>query len=162
MKKWFLIWYALTVCLGVAWHFFYDWCPHPLMAFFAPIDESVWEHLKLLYWPVLPAALILGKQFDRKAVTGAFLSQMLWMPVFLLAVYYIATAGLGITAGWFNIGLYIASIGIGFIRAYRLTLSRRFVPRLGELLMVTAIYGCVLVLFTVASPPLPIFQTSFS
>ena len=94
--------------------------------------------------------------------TGAFLSQMLWMPVFLLAVYYIATAGLGITAGWFNIGLYIASIGIGFIRAYRLTLSRRFVPRLGELLMVTAIYGCVLVLFTVASPPLPIFQTSFS
>ena len=61
MKKWFAAAAAASVCLGCAWHFLYDWYPHFLVGLFAPVNESVWEHLKLLFWPVIPAALVLGR-----------------------------------------------------------------------------------------------------
>ena len=63
MKKWFTAAAAATVCLGCAWHFLYDWCPHFLVGLFAPVNESVWEHLKLLFGPVIPAALALGRRW---------------------------------------------------------------------------------------------------
>ena len=160
MKKWFLICMLGTVGLGSAWHFFYVWWPHPLVGFFAPADESIWEHLKLLYWPFIPAIWVLGKRYGLKAVGSGFLVQLLWMPVFLLAVYYTASAGFGICRDFFNIALYAVTAGLGFFRAYRLTVSRRAERYLGELIMLTAVYGCALVLFTVASPELPIFQPS--
>ena len=160
MKKWFLIWAGITVGLGCLWHFFYTWCPHPLVGFFAPVDESIWEHLKLLYWPVLPAILFLGKCYGSKSVGSAFLVQMLWMPIFLIAAYYALWAGFGVSSGIFNIILYCLTVILGFVRAYRLTCSRRAERYFGELLMITAVYGCALILFTVAAPELPIFQPS--
>ncbi len=39
---------------------FYDLWPN-LSRRFAPVNESVWEHLKLLYWPFLAAAFVLTK-----------------------------------------------------------------------------------------------------
>ena len=38
MKKWFAAAAAATVCLGCAWHFLYDWCPHFLVGLFAPVN----------------------------------------------------------------------------------------------------------------------------
>lgn len=160
MKKRFVIWAGITIILGCVWHFFYPWFPHPLTGFFAPVDESIWEHLKLLYWPMLPAILFLGKQFGFRTTGSAFLVQLLWMPVFLVALYYALYAGFGIDSGVINIALYVVTVTLGFIRAYRLTGSGKAARYCGELLMLTALYGCALILFTVASPDLPIFQPS--
>lgn len=38
---------------GTLSHFLYEWTGSPLTAFFCPINESVWEHLKLLFFPFL-------------------------------------------------------------------------------------------------------------
>lgn len=158
MKKWFFLSAVGTFLLGCAWHFFYPWCPHPLVGFFAPVDESIWEHFKLLYWPVLPAAALLAYQFDTKAVWSSFLCQLLWMPLALASMYYLAAGGFGIAHGIVNIALYAIAIGWGFVRAYRTTCSRAVQPRLGELCMLVGLYGGILILFTLATPDLPIFQ----
>ena len=42
-----------TVLLGIGLHALYTWRPIPLLGLFSPVNESVWEHLKLLYWPFL-------------------------------------------------------------------------------------------------------------
>ena len=42
-----------TVLLGIGLHALYAWRPIPLLGLFSPVNESVWEHLKLLYWPFL-------------------------------------------------------------------------------------------------------------
>ena len=43
-----------TLILGTLLHFCYDWSGHnPFAALFLPINESVWEHLKMLFFPAL-------------------------------------------------------------------------------------------------------------
>lgn len=158
MKKWFAAAAAATVCLGSAWHFLYDWCPHFLVGLFAPVNESVWEHLKLLFWPVIPAALALGRRWGERRVWSAFLAALLAMPVALCAVYYLAAAGFGLHGLALDIGLYAGTVCAGFWAAFRWSSARRLERRLGELLMLAGLYGCALVLFTLEAPPLPIFM----
>ena len=41
-----------TIILGSLSHFFYGWSGNFfLVGFFSPVNESVWEHLKLLFFP---------------------------------------------------------------------------------------------------------------
>ena len=62
-RKWGLV-FTLAVLGGTALHFLYDVWPNPLTAVLAPVNESVWEHLKLLYWPFLAAAFVLARGAD--------------------------------------------------------------------------------------------------
>lgn len=62
-RKWGLV-FTLAVLGGAALHFLYDVWPNPLTAVLAPVNESVWEHLKLLYWPFLAAAFVLARGVD--------------------------------------------------------------------------------------------------
>ena len=48
MWKWLLAW-LLSSLVGTLLHFVYDWWPNALTAIFTPVNESVWEHLKLLF-----------------------------------------------------------------------------------------------------------------
>lgn len=46
--------YLFTAILGTLSHFFYNWSgKYPLIALFSPINESTWEHMKLIFFPVL-------------------------------------------------------------------------------------------------------------
>lgn len=39
---------------GTLWHFVYEWSgENPIIGAIAPVNESVWEHLKLLFFPSL-------------------------------------------------------------------------------------------------------------
>ena len=57
-KPWLVFFGALA--LGVFLHFVHDWLPNPFTALISPVQESIWEHLKTLYIPLLLAALLLG------------------------------------------------------------------------------------------------------
>ena len=61
MKKYLpliLIWIS-----GVILHFLYDLTGRSwLVGLFAPVNESVWEHYKLAFWPLLTAGLVMAGQ----------------------------------------------------------------------------------------------------
>ena len=43
-----------TLIIGTLLHFTYEWSgENPFVALYSPVNESVWEHLKLLFFPVL-------------------------------------------------------------------------------------------------------------
>ena len=49
-----------TSILGTLSHFLYEWSGGNLyVGFFAPVNESVWEHMKLIFFPMLFYSLIL-------------------------------------------------------------------------------------------------------
>lgn len=49
----------VTMILGTLNHFLYDWSgKNPVIALFTPVNESVWEHMKLLFFPFLLLSLI--------------------------------------------------------------------------------------------------------
>lgn len=53
--------YVIAAAAGVLLHFLYQWLPNPVFALISPVRESVWEHVKLLYFPMLGAALALTR-----------------------------------------------------------------------------------------------------
>ena len=143
---------------GSALHFLYAAVPHPLTALLAPVNESVWEHLKLLFWPVLGAAVVLSARAPcRIRLWCGFLTALLAMPVFLLGMYYLLRR-LGLSGLALDILLYYVTIFGGFWLAWRLQRAGRLQRHCGILLMLVILYGASLILFTFAAPPLKLFS----
>ena len=158
MKKRFLIAFVIAAVAGTGLHFLYNLLPIPLTALIAPVSESVWEHLKLLFWPFLIAAAVLSHSMKEPLrAWSAFLASLLLQPLVLTAVYYLLKSGFGIEAMWLDIGLYYAVLAAGFAAAYALYGSGRAEPILGLLIVLAAIYGVSLMVFSLAAPHLPIF-----
>ena len=53
--------YLAAAAMGVLLHFLYQWFPNPVLALISPVRESLWEHVKLLYFPLLCASLVMGR-----------------------------------------------------------------------------------------------------
>ena len=50
--KFELLGFVFCCILGTLSHFFYDWSEQNIIVgMFCPVNESVWEHLKLIYTP---------------------------------------------------------------------------------------------------------------
>ena len=157
MKKQFILAAVVATVGGTALHFLYDVLPNPLVALFAPVNESVWEHLKLLYWPMLAAALVLARGPRRIAVWAGFFPAIVLQPVFLLALYY-GLRALGVQGLAVDLTLYVLTMAGGFLLAARLSRSGPARRLTGVSLLAVMLYGAALVLFTFAAPPLGIFQ----
>lgn len=110
----------LEFLFGTLLHFLYDFFPYPLIAILSPINESIFEHLKLLVYPMLLGYFILygiKKPDIRKymnAVVGGIISGLLT----LVLIYYFVRYGLGIESLIFDIVLLLISIIVGNLVSY--------------------------------------------
>ena len=156
-KRFWLAWAAATLA-GAALHFAYDWCPVPLVSLFAPVNESVWEHLKLLYWPFLAAAFVLTKdEADGRKSWCGLLAGLLGAPLLLLGAYYTLLSGFALYGLPLDLILYALAMAGGFALAWHLQRARLPAWLCGVLVIATGIYGAALALFSFAPPELPIF-----
>ena len=158
MKKSFIIAAIVAGLLGFGLHFLYDFVPGCLSALISPVNESVWEHLKLLFWPTMLAAFFLARKSENPhRLWAAFFVTLLLMPLFLLGVYYLLLTGFGISSLWIDIGLYFVTIFLGFLLAWFLYSKAQPEKSGGILLLLVLLYGACLILFSFAAPPLEIF-----
>ena len=155
---WILV--ALFTALGgTALHFLYDILPSPLTALVSPVNESVWEHLKLLFWPMVFGAFLLsGKVRNKQRLWSSFFVALLFAPALLLLSFY-GLKALGMESLALDITLYYISMFAGYLLAwvlYRRCHGERWG---GFVLMLVILYGACLLLFTFAAPDLPIFRS---
>lgn len=104
---------AGVLALGVLLHFLYGWLPNPLTALFAPVRESLWEHVKILFWPLLLAGFVLTGR-GGGAERAAWLLSALIASFAMLALAYVYHILLRGEAMAFDIGLYVAMMVAGF------------------------------------------------
>ena len=143
---------------GSALHFLYAVLPNPLTALIAPVNESVWEHLKLLYFPTLLAVYLLSQRTEeRYRLWSGFLIALLAMPLFLVGVYYLFVCGFGIEGLLVDIALYIITMAGGFALAYAIYRKGCAVRAMGVLMLLVIFYGAFLVIFSFAAPHFGIF-----
>lgn len=156
-KRFWLAWAAATLA-GAALHFAYDWCQVPFVGLFAPVNESVWEHLKLFFWPTLLAAFVLtrGAEDGQRAWSGWLLAELM-MPVWCLGVFYALSCGFGLESLWIDIALYVLVMAGGFRLAFLHTRTGQSAWCAGVLVIAAGLYGASLILFTLAPPALPVF-----
>ena len=68
--------------LGTLFHFVYDWCRQSrLIGLFVPVNESTWEHMKLLFIPML-IYIAICFQYVKKKVGCKYVSDKNSMKIF--------------------------------------------------------------------------------
>lgn len=59
IKTWQVIVVILTLIVGTLLHFTYKWSgENKIVAIFSAVNESTWEHLKLVFFPMLIMGII--------------------------------------------------------------------------------------------------------
>lgn len=107
--------------LGVIMHFAYQWSNESkVIALLAPINESPWEHLKLLFFPyviygVYEAIRLTDEKFN---VYFAKLIGILSAFFITLAIYYISLGATGKMFDAVNIASFFIGAAGGYIISY--------------------------------------------
>ena len=112
-----------TLVLGTLSHFFYQWShENMLVGLFSPVNESVWEHLKLLFFPALTYMFIEQKAIG-KAMPGLLGKNLLGLFAGLLVMpllFYGYTAFSGKSILWVDIGIFGVCVLLTFLLPYKL------------------------------------------
>lgn len=115
------------VFAGSLLHFTYQMSGgNPVVAVFSAVNESLWEHLKLAFWP---ATLLAAAQYARlrKAYPLLLLGKtvgILSMPLIIIAGYYSYTLFVPHNLAA-DIGLFVASVVAGQAISYRIVSKTR-------------------------------------
>jgi len=165
MKKalitWQLVGFLFTAAVGTLLHFLYDWTgQNPFFALISAVNESTWEHMKLLYVPLLLFAVIQGRFLTRNY--PSFWCAKLWSTLAGLSaiplIYYTYTGVLGVSADWFNITIFYIAAAVAFLLDTHLLkhgLSCRH-PKLAVAVLLGI--GVLFVVLTFWPPTIPLFR----
>ena len=103
--------------LGVLLHFTYEWSgDNPAVGLFSAVNESTWEHLKLIFFPMLLLTLIdfLWAHIQEKPLPENYLPArtigILSGMAFIVVVFYTLNGVLGRNYEILNIALYFAGV----------------------------------------------------
>jgi hypothetical protein len=160
--KWELVGFFVIVIIGTLLHFTFElsgnWIP---LAPISAVNESVWEHLKIGFWPALFYAIIEYFYFRKRANNIVLAKSMgvFAIPVFIAMVFYTYNGIFGVELFIADILIFIAAIAFGQFISYRLLTSGktfRFINWIG--IVVVIALAILFVLYTFHPPDLPIFQ----
>lgn len=148
-----------TMISGSLNHFLYEFSEqNPVTALIAPVNESVWEHMKLLFFPVLLFSLI-EYGFRRPAPAAFFGSRFagVWTGMLSIILLYYGYSGiLGKSYVVIDILLFFAGVIITYSTS--LKLRRRFQSQ--EPLSIFLLWAFTVLLFfffTCFPPEFPLF-----
>ena len=165
MKRTLTYWqiggFVFTGILGTLLHFAYTWSNQSV--FFAPfsaINESIWEHMKLLFFPMFVFALI-ERFFHRNEFENFWCVKLVGITLGILLIpilYYSYTGMFGIQKDWINISIFFLANAVAYLLETWL-LKRRLpactYPLLALFLL--CVIAFVFVVFTFVPPNIPLF-----
>ena len=158
--------------IGTLWHFVYEWSGQNfIVGFFFPVNESTWEHMKMLFFPMLLYSLYMNKKqrtplftghsSDKKDAFSCILSASLCgilSGTFLIPVFFYTYTGiLGRDYIALDIATFIGSVIMAFWIAYRFTLSCKLHSL--QFVLKAAVFAAAIcfLLFTYYPPDIGIF-----
>ncbi len=162
LSFWQIAGFLFTSVLGTFLHFFFDLTgQNPLAALISAVNESIWEHKKLLFYPMLLFALIQYRFWGRKT-PGYWcwkLSGILLGLVLIPVLFYTYSGILGKTFDWFNVTIFFIAAGAGYFLEYRLFRRSNACPVpdwvcVGILILICLAFTA----FTFLPPHIPFFR----
>ncbi len=154
--------FLVASLLGTLFHFVYEWSDNNhLIGLFFPVNESTWEHLKLVFLPILLISVLeyfIGKIEHNDYPCIKLRSSLLGMLV-IVVLFYTYTGVIGMVIDWLNIIIYFIGMGVAYLYSYRKLISDVPIncnPHLSFLLTLTLLV--LFMVFTVYPPPLGLFN----
>lgn len=166
MKKslfyWQLTGSIFTSIGGVLLHFLYGWSNQSaLVAPFSAVNESIWEHMKLLFFPMfvfaLAERLFIGDEYENFwcAKLAGFILGLALIPV----LYYSYTGIFGVSLDWLNIIIFFLAAASAYsLEAWLLKQEQRYCCSPLAALFILCLIGLAFVYFTYLPPEIPLFQ----
>lgn len=118
-----LIVILFSLILGTLLHFTYEWSGNNLfVGSFGAVNESVWEHLKLVFYPML-IAMIIEYFFVKQDVNNYIEAKTIGIFTaifFIIVSFYTYSGVIGTSVIVIDILIFIVSIILGEYVAYRL------------------------------------------
>ena len=160
-RKWQIGGFLFTSAMGPLLHFAYGWSgENPVVGAFSAVNESTWEHMKLLFVPLLLTALAAALFGGRcrgcwTAKLAGALAGLLLIPL----LYYGYTGALGVQIDWVDMAIFFVAAAAAFLLEGHLTehLSVRNGPLQAVAAAGFAAMAVLFVWYTYAPPHLPIF-----
>ena len=133
----------LAIVFGTLLHFTYEWSgENRIVGLFSATNESVWEHLKLVFYPMLILAIVeyfvvkkeANNYIEAKSL-GIFLAK-----AFIIVFYYTYTGIIGKTFFIIDILTFIISIILGEWVSYKLMIRKSESTTLSKILSSAIIF----------------------
>ena len=162
LLKFTILGIIFTVITGTLLHFVYDLSNgNPVVGLFAPTNESVWEHLKLLFYPATLWIIIGYRKFGKNNCNYLFptflgvVSGLITIPV----LFYLYTFILKKDILVLDILIFIIGVIVCFSVFYFTQKNYNFCFTSNKkVILLWEIVFILFVLFTVYPPALPLFK----
>ena len=122
INLWQLMGFAVTALGGTLLHFLYDWLGQAVwVAPFSGVNESTWEHMKLIFWPMFIYAAIQSIFFrNREDFWCIKLRGTLLGLVLIPILFYTYNGVIGKSPDFINIAIFFVSAATAYIYEARL------------------------------------------
>ena len=158
---WQLMGFAVTSLAGTVLHFLYEWLGDAIwIAPFSGVNESTWEHMKLLFWPMFLYAILqsffLAEEKDYWCVK---LKGILFGIILIPVLFYAYNGAIGKSPDWVNIAIFFVSAAAAYIYETRLFKKETQACKTPKLALgILCAIALLFVIFTFAVPEIGIFK----
>lgn len=158
---WQLVGFAVASLGGTLLHFLYEWLGEAKwVAPFSGVNESTWEHMKLLFWPMFIFAIVQSffsrarENFWCVKLRGTLLGLAL-IPL----LFYTYNGVIGRSPDWINIAIFFISAALAYIyetRQFNGETKACTSPKIA--FSALCVIALSFVIFTFATPEIGIFR----
>lgn len=165
MRKGTALWqfggFSLTVLVGTLLHFLYDLTNKCIIAApFSSVNESTWEHMKLLFFPMFLFSLIQSRFF--KEHRDFWCIKLIGILTGLLSIpflFYTYNGVFGESPAWLNVAIFFFSSAAAFLLEAKLFTKNGTRCRKQWLAFaLICLIGVLFIVFTFFTPRIPLFQ----
>ena len=146
-----------VMVLGTLLHFTYKWSNNNmLVGIFSPINESIWEHLKLMFFPML-ITIIIGYLYKGKDIDNYLSSKVIGTIVmlsFTIVFYYTYSGILGTNYTGVDVSIFFIAVALG---QYKLMKTKFHGNNIIAIITLLALLLCFVV-FTFFPPNIALFK----
>ena len=160
LKKWKVISVILIFLFSSLFHFIYDWFPTFFTSLFFPVNESIWEHNKIIVMSFLVLAIFEKLHYKKRKnvifteCISSLVCMILVMLIFTPVYLYILKTNDNMIV---TFAIYIFAISISQIISYKL-LQKEYNPKLEEFgVIFFVIFFLINIIFTYYPPKLALF-----
>ena len=161
-KKIILLSIPILFVIGSLFHMIYEWSGENLLiGFIAPINESIWEHTKLVLIPTFVYYLVVyilkKKNLNKNKWFTSCLLAVVSSIIAIPFIFYFYTGAFGVESLIFDIIILLIAITIGSLLAIHFyKYAKKSLPAIVSILVIILII-VIYIIFTLNPPNLPIF-----
>lgn len=160
LKKYFILGAVFVSILGTFLHFAYSLSGENfIVGLFTPVSESIWEHTKLIFFPMLLYAIFFKIKLkkDYPCAPSSLIYGALLGLILIISLFYTYSGILGKNYAFADISIFYISVICAFFASYKkasLCKTKKYTKLLNILAVIVTILFFV---FTITPPDIPLF-----